>query len=78
MKIIKDKKFDGQVFWTYILTYGLGRVWIEGLRTDSLYLGPVRISQIVALVTAIIAVVMLVIGTKKTKTIQYNDENQCE
>ena len=30
------KKFDGQVFWSYVLWYGLGRFWIEGLRTDSL------------------------------------------
>lgn len=73
LKLTGKKKFEGQAFWTYVLAYGLGRVWIEGLRTDSLYLGPVRISQIVALVTAVVAIVMLVIGAKKTKTLQYTE-----
>ena len=46
------RKFDGQNMWSYFLWYGLGRVWIEGLRTDSLYLfdwtlfgQPIRVSQ---------------------------------
>lgn len=75
LKLTGKKKFEGQVFWTYVFSYGLGRVWIEGLRTDSLYLGPVRISQIVALITAILAVVMLVIGAKRIKNIQYSEDN---
>ena len=45
----KKHKFDGMEFCTYISLYGLGRLWIEGLRTDSLMLGGVRISQLVAL-----------------------------
>ena len=32
----KRKKFDGEMLWIYFLGYGLGRVWIEGLRTDQL------------------------------------------
>ena len=34
----------------YLVAYSLGRVWIEGLRTDSLMLGPLRIAQVVSLV----------------------------
>ena len=34
----KKRKFDGEVFLLYVAWYGLGRAWIEGLRTDSLYL----------------------------------------
>ena len=34
----KRRKFDGEVFLLYVAWYGLGRSWIEGLRTDSLYL----------------------------------------
>ena len=34
--LIGRKRFDGQVFLTYVMGYGLGRVWIEGLRTDQL------------------------------------------
>lgn len=50
--ITPHRKFDGQNTWSYFLWYGLGRVWIEGLRTDSLYLfdwtlfgEPIRVSQ---------------------------------
>ena len=32
----KRKKFEGEMLWVYFLGYGLGRVWIEGLRTDQL------------------------------------------
>ncbi len=40
----------GTLFMVYMITYSLGRVWIEGLRTDSLMLGPLRIAQVVSLV----------------------------
>jgi len=43
----KKKKFDGQIFFTYIAWYGFGRTFIELLRTDSLYVGPIRISSLV-------------------------------
>ena len=42
----KHRKFDGEVFLCYTTWYGLGRFFIEGLRTDSLYLGSMRVSQI--------------------------------
>lgn len=56
----KKRKFDGQVLLYYIAWYGLGRAIIEGLRTDSLYLGTFRVSQLVAAVSCIIAVGLLV------------------
>ena len=37
----------------YFIGYSLGRFWIEGLRTDSLMLGPLRIAQVVSLLTII-------------------------
>ena len=40
----------GTLFLTYMIAYSTGRLWIEGLRTDSLMLGPLRIAQIVSLV----------------------------
>lgn len=40
----------GTVFLVYALAYSLGRLWIEGLRTDSLMLGPLRIAQVVSLI----------------------------
>jgi len=39
----------GAIACGYLIGYGLGRVWIEGLRTDSLMLGPLKIAQIVSL-----------------------------
>ncbi len=40
----------GTLSMVYLVTYSLGRLWIEGLRTDSLMLGPLRIAQVVSLV----------------------------
>lgn len=40
----------GTIFLVYMAAYSSGRVWIEGLRTDSLMLGPLRIAQIVSLI----------------------------
>ena len=47
------KKFDSEVMAMYFIGYSLGRFWIEGLRTDSLMLGPLRIAQVVSLLTII-------------------------
>ena len=44
----KKRKFHGQIILEYACWYGLGRMFIEGLRTDSLYIGSLRVSQIVA------------------------------
>ena len=46
--------FTGQVFLTYLGLYGLGRVLIEGLRTDQLKVGPVAISQVLSGVLVIL------------------------
>ncbi len=52
------RRFDGQYFLCYLGWYGLGRVWIEGLRTDSLYIGSLRVSQLLAAV-CVVAVVII-------------------
>ena len=44
----------------YITWYGVGRAFIEGLRVDSLYIGPFRVSQLLAAVSCIAAVALLV------------------
>ena len=63
----KKRKFDGQVFLYYVAWYGLGRVWIEGMRTDSLYLGPFRVSQLLAAVSCLAAggILIYVLGIKR-------------
>lgn len=67
MYIIRKKKFDGQIFLLYIVWYGFGRFIIEGLRTDSLMLGSIRISQLVALLTLIGAIVIYILRGRKWK-----------
>lgn len=47
----KPKLKTGTIFLVYLVAYGCGRFWIEGLRTDSLMLGPLRIAQVVSLVS---------------------------
>ncbi len=60
--IRKLRTFDGELFLSYLLWYGLGRFWIEGLRTDSLYLFQtgIRVSQLVALLSVAAAAVLLI------------------
>lgn len=56
----KKRKFPGEMALLYVAWYGLGRAWIEGLRTDSLYIGTLRVSQVLAAVSCIVAVALLV------------------
>ncbi len=59
-------KRRGDMFLWYLLLYGLGRAWIEGLRTDSLFLGPVRVSQaLAALLSLLAAAALLLRGRRK-------------
>ncbi len=64
--VSKGRRFDGENTWFYFLWYGLGRSWIEGLRTDSLYLfdwtilgQPIRVSQALSMVMVVVAAWML-------------------
>ena len=56
----KRRKYDGQVALGYVAWYGLGRTLIEGLRTDSLYLGDFRVSQLLAAVSCAAALLALI------------------
>lgn len=61
----KKRKFDGQVALLYVAWYGLGRCFIEGLRTDSLWWGPFRVSQVLAAASCIAAVIALYLLSRK-------------
>lgn len=63
----KHRKFDGELFAMYICWYGAGRFFIEGLRTDSLMVGHLRISQLVAAVSVIAAIVVIIAMRSKIK-----------
>ena len=65
--IRKRKKFEGEIFLLYLAGYGIGRAWIEGLRTDQLLIPgtSVAVSQVLAVVLAVVSVMMLIILRKK-------------
>ncbi len=56
----KKRQYDGQIALGYVLWYGLGRTFIEGLRTDSLYWGPFRVSQLLAALSCAAALGVLI------------------
>lgn len=58
------KKFDGQITSLYMILYGILRFFVEGLRTDSLYIGALRVSQLVS-IAIVIAGIILQIKYKK-------------
>ncbi len=68
----KRKTFEGEVFCGYMIWYGFGRMLIEGLRADSLYLGPFRVSQLLSLCLVVLGVIIIVKNRKKPLT---NNEN---
>lgn len=55
----KKRQYDGQIALGYVAWYGLGRAFIEGLRMDSLYWGPFRVSQLLAGASCFAAVAVL-------------------
>lgn len=63
----KHRKYQGQYLFAYLFWYGLGRAAIEGLRSDSLWLipGVIRISQLVAIVTAVLAAAVLLCNARR-------------
>ena len=72
--VTKGRRFDGENTWFYFLWYGLGLSWVEGLRTDSLYLfdwtfmgQPIRVSQALSMVMVVVAAVMLFYNIKIKK-----------
>ncbi|HHV95404.1 MAG TPA: prolipoprotein diacylglyceryl transferase [Clostridiaceae bacterium] len=61
----KRKKVDGEVLLLYGILYGLGRAWIEGLRTDSLMVGNLRVSQFLSIIIVIVFSIILYVRRKK-------------
>ena len=63
----KDKyKHNGLLVSFYFIWYGIGRLFIEGLRTDSLYLGVFRISQIVSVILILIGITGIIYIRRKS------------
>ena len=62
--VYKKKKFDGQNALYYIAWYGFGRMFIEGLRTDALYIGQtgIRVSQLLGFLLFAVATALITMG----------------
>ncbi len=65
--LAKRRKFDGEVFLTYLAWYGTIRAIIEGFRTDSLMLGTIRISQLLSILFVITSVILIIIFRNRAK-----------
>ena len=61
------RRYDGQCILIYFFWYGIGRAWIEGLRTDSLYIGStgIRVSQALSMALALISFILLVVNARR-------------
>ena len=75
--LYKKKKYDGQMFFIYLAWYGFGRMLIEGLRTDSLWLVPyvIRVSQLIGAVCFVICTAILVLMEIKQRKAAKNGCN---
>ena len=74
----RKKNFNGQVCATYFFGYALGRVWIEGLRTDQLCIGNVPVSQALSAVLIIASVVLYVYCKKKAAAVPVTEGAKAE
>ena len=65
----KHKKFQGEIFLLYLLGYGVGRFWIEGLRTDQLLIPGMElpVSQVLAVVLVVVSTFTIVLLRKKVR-----------
>ena len=59
------KRKEGITTYTYFIWYGIGRFMIEGFRTDSLYIGNIRVSQLVSIILIIIGIIGIAVNLKK-------------
>lgn len=66
----------GEIFFSYLIWYGIGRFFIEGMRTDSLYLfGELRSAQVVSIVGIIVGIIFIVYRRMKVRpVVKYKDQ----
>ena len=69
----KDFSVNGKQISFYLIWYGTGRLVIEGLRSDSLYIGTYRVSQIVSIIAIIIGIIIN-LYTKRKNRAKHNDK----
>lgn len=64
----KHKKFNGEIFLLYLAGYGIGRFWIEALRTDQLLIPGIGlpVSQVLSMIVAICSIIVILIQRKRS------------
>ncbi len=73
----RQKRFklrEGDILWAYLIFYSVGRYFIEGIRVDSAKFIDFKTPQIIAILTIILAVVMLILRHRQGSTAPYADE----
>jgi len=74
----RRKKFNGQIFCLYMALYGFGRMFIEGLRTDSLWLGNIRINQLIGLIFFLVFTAILLLIYFKERKAKKSEKEEME
>ncbi len=69
----KHKKFNGEVFCFYLILYGVGRSWIEGLRTDQLKVGDVAVSQVLSILLVVGVSIFVIWKHMKLRKERWNE-----
>ena len=73
----KRKKFEGELFFCYLAGYGVGRFWIESLRTDQLLLPGIHVpvSQMLSAVQVIVSLSVIICKRRKNRECRYDKRN---
>lgn len=66
--LYRFKRYDGQVLASYMILYSIGRFFIEGMRTDSLMIGGLRVAQLISLSLALLGIVVMIWVSRKRST----------
>ena len=76
----KHRKFDGEICLLYLGGYGLGRFWIEGIRTDQLYFAgtTIPVSQLLALIFVVVSLTADIIIRLRMKKNAEKTEKEAE
>lgn len=74
----KYKKFDGELLLMYLFGYGIGRFWIEGLRTDQLLIPNtgIAVSQVLAIVLVVVSIILIIRYTKEAERQERKEERK--
>ena len=74
MLYVNKRKFKGEIALLYCVWYGFERSIVEGLRTDSLYLGKIRASQLLSIILVVVALAILVYKYVKLNKEKANEQ----